>query len=149
MKYCPQCGAQVEDAGVFCPTCGYQFETQQASTAHKSYNSRQDAEQQDANENRAMGIMAYIGPLVFIPAFAAKGSRFAQFHANQGIWLLIAEGAASIIHALIPYKIWFLRWPIGLLWIPLTIFAVMGIIAAAKGEKKVLPLMANLPKLFK
>ena len=45
----------------------------------------------DVNANKVMGVLAYLGILVLIPIFAAKGSKFARSHANQGLILLILE----------------------------------------------------------
>lgn len=38
----------------------------------------------DIQNNKVMAILAYFGILVLIPIFAAKESKFARFHANQG-----------------------------------------------------------------
>ena len=42
---------------------------------------------QDINANKPMGILSYIGILVLVPIFTARESRFAMFHAEQGITL--------------------------------------------------------------
>ena len=49
----------------------------------------EEFEQEDIQNNKTMAILAYIGILVLIPIFAAKESKFARFHANQGLVLLI------------------------------------------------------------
>ena len=46
------------------------------------------ADPQDVQANKVMAILAYFGLLVFVPLFAAKESRFARFHTNQGLILL-------------------------------------------------------------
>ena len=51
----------------------------------------------DIKNNTVMGVLAYLGLLVFIPMFAAKESKFAQFHANQGLLLLILWIASGVI----------------------------------------------------
>lgn len=43
-----------------------------------------------------MAVLAYFGILVLIPILAAKESKFARFHANQGLILLITGVAYSI-----------------------------------------------------
>jgi uncharacterized membrane protein len=51
----------------------------------------------DAAANKVYGILAYLGILVAISIFAApKSSRFARFHANQGLVLFIAIVAAEV-----------------------------------------------------
>jgi len=44
-----------------------------------------------------MAILAYLTWLVLIPLFAAKESKFARFHCNQGIVLAVAEIIAVIV----------------------------------------------------
>ncbi|MBR5426739.1 MAG: hypothetical protein IK118_00195, partial [Clostridia bacterium] len=55
----------------------------------------------DVQANKAMGVLAYLSWLVLIPIFAAKNSRFARFHANQGIVLAIAWTAWWIVQAIL------------------------------------------------
>ena len=54
----------------------------------------------DIQNNKAMGILSYIGLLVLIPIFAAKDSKFARFHANQGLVLVIAQAIVTTVHPL-------------------------------------------------
>jgi len=95
----------------------------------------------DAEQNKIMGILAYI--IFLIPLLAAKESRFAMYHANQGLVLffgIIAVMFASIILAFIPIVGWLISF---CAWIGLMVFAIMGIINASKGECKPLPLIGN------
>ena len=98
----------------------------------------------DAQQNKAMGILAYIGPLVLVPIFAAKDSKFARFHANQGLVLLIANAALSILGAILGLITWvlklFLVWPFQVLCVVLIVF---GIVSAAKGQCKELPIVGK------
>ena len=97
-----------------------------------------------------MAILAYFGPLVLIPIFAAKQSKFARYHSNQGLVLLIASilyGIAynilsSIILA-ISWRLYFIVSIIGLVSIVITILAIIGIINAATGKAKELPLIGK------
>ena len=42
---------------------------------------------QDIQNNKIMAILSYFGILVLVPILAAKESKFARFHANQGLIL--------------------------------------------------------------
>ena len=43
-----------------------------------------------SNENdKIMGILAYVGILVVVPLFAGGNSKFVKYHANQGLVLFI------------------------------------------------------------
>lgn len=106
----------------------------------------------DIQQNKVMSILAYIGILVLIPIFAAKNSKWARFHANNGLVLLIAEVAIAFtfgILGMIPYVGW-LFGVIGYLCglVP-TALAVFGIVNAARGKAKELPVIGGKIKILK
>lgn len=106
----------------------------------------------DAQDNKAMGILAYLGILVLVPIFAAKESSFARFHANQGLVLLLAEVAYGIVVAIlsaiflaISLSLWLvINTILGILWIAFAVWAILGIVNAAKGEMKPLPIIGGI-----
>ena len=105
---------------------------------------------QDINSNKAMAILAYFGPLVLIPIFAAKQSKFARYHSNQGLVLLIASILYGIAYSIlssiilaISWRLYFIVSIIGLVSIVITILAIIGIINAATGKAKELPLIGK------
>jgi uncharacterized membrane protein len=99
-----------------------------------------------------MAILAYLGILVIIPIAAAKNSKFATYHANQGLILLIAEfilsAAASVSSAFfgllnIGFFIALYHitvWPLSLLLLALVI---LGIFNAASGKARELPVIGR------
>jgi uncharacterized membrane protein len=95
---------------------------------------------QDVEKNKVMAILAYI--IFFIPLIAARESRFAMFHANQGLVLFLAAVVINIVGGIIPFIGWFLILPFG--WIAVLVFAIIGIINASKGETKPLPLIGGI-----
>lgn len=116
--------------------------TTDANTAVKSADGAKatGATREDIEKNKVMGILAYLGILVLVPLLAAKESPFAQYHANQGLILFIAGiivGAAAAV----PIIGWFLIAPIGSIF--LFVLAIMGLINAAQGEMKPLPLIGH------
>lgn len=104
----------------------------------------------DANDiqaNKAMGILAYIGPLVFIPMFACKNSKFAQSNAEQGIMLFIFEAiisVLSVIFAFIPVVGTVFGIIFYLLDLGLCVIAILGIVFSAQGRVKDLPIVGQL-----
>ena len=98
----------------------------------------------DAEKNKAMAIIGYIVPILFfIPLVTdAKNSPFAKYHANQQLDLLLAAIAVNIVGGIIPIIGWFIILPLGS--IALIVFAIMGIINAAKGAMKPLPLIGGI-----
>ncbi|MDR0519654.1 MAG: SHOCT domain-containing protein [Clostridiales Family XIII bacterium] len=132
---------------------GYQRAQHVPGTPYGSY-------QEDAEANKVFGILAYIGFLCFISAFAApKESRYSRFHANQGLVLFIFEVAGSIVLAIIGgaaaasgvwtfgvgFGIAFLVGGIRAIYgILMTVLSIMGIINAAKGEERQLPVIGGI-----
>ena len=102
----------------------------------------------DVDKNKIFAVLAYLGILFLVPLLAAKESRFARYHTNQGVVLFIAAIICSVggsILSFIPF--------VGCLVLPavmigILVFVVMGIINAAKGECKPLPLIGQY-KLIK
>ena len=98
----------------------------------------------DINQNKIMAILAYFGILVVIPIFAAKESKFARFHANQGLVLFIASVAYWIMLEIIKSII--VSISTGLLLIT-TVLGIMGIVNAATGKAKELPIIGKFSLL--
>jgi len=113
----------------------------------------------DVANNKAMAILAYI--FFVIPLLAAPQSKFARFHANQGLLVFILW-CVAVIGSIIIEAIWTLSGAIltlpGVIWfffgcfvhiVPVAlfiiaiIFSIMGIINAANGERTRLPLIGH------
>ena len=110
----------------------------------------------DAQDNKIMGILAYLGILVLVPIFAAKESRFARFHANQGLILCIAAIALYVVFYIVAFIFLFIVPALtvltliltSLVWIGVLVFMIIGIINVTKGEMKELPIIGKY-KLLK
>ncbi len=104
------------------------------------------SDEADAEKNKGMAILAYF--IFFLPMLTdAKDSKFAMFHANQSLVLLLAGIGVSVIGSIIPFLGWFLILPFGTLII--IIFWIMGIVNAAGGKMKELPLIGGIHILDK
>ena len=102
---------------------------------------------QDINANKTMGILAYFGLLVLVPIFTARQSRFAMFHAEQGITLCIGchiIGILAVVLGLIPAVGWVFSLIFGLVGILFLVLMILGIINAANGQAKELPVLGKL-----
>ena len=112
-------------------------------------NTRDITEEMDPNDiqqNKVMAILAYLSWLVLIPLLAAKESKFARFHCNQGLILAIAEIACWIIFGIlgiIPYIGIIFRIIGWLADIAFFVLAVLGIINAYNGKAKELPIIGK------
>lgn len=158
MAFCSKCGAQVEDGTGFCPSCGapigtpqqgqQQYQQPQYQAPPQYYQTPVD----DVSANKGMAVLAYIGILVLIPIFAAKNSPFARYHSNQGLVLFIAEVAYSILKAIIVAIFAAISYTLGNIFniilglasIAFLVFAIMGIVNAARGEAKPIPLFGGI-----
>ena len=100
----------------------------------------------DIEGNKVMAILAYIGILVLIPLLAAKDSKFARFHCNQGLVLFIAELIISIVLGIlgaIPKIGWIFGIIGSLVGICFLVLVIIGIINAVNGKAKELPLVGK------
>jgi uncharacterized membrane protein len=94
----------------------------------------------DIEKNKVMAILAYI--IFFIPLIAAPDSKFAKYHANQGLLLLLFCIAFSIVSSVIPIIGWFILGPICSI-LGLILF-ILGIINASQGKAKPLPVIGGI-----
>lgn len=97
-------------------------------------------DQKDIQENKIFAVLSYLGILVLVPLLAKKESRFAMFHAKQGLVLLIG---------------WAIGWILSFVFIGfildiiLIIFSIWGLINAATGKMTKLPVIGDLAEKFK
>lgn len=178
MPYCPKCGSVLEDDAAFCGICGASVAKTQAQAAAQSqtqaaapqYNApAQPAkvqpapemptdEQADIAENKVYAALSYFGPLVLVPIFASPKSKFARFHANQGLLLCcvyVAEIIVTILLNLIKVTKYYFGIPYRatpvlitilctLLWLGAVALAVLGAINAGTGKYKKLPVIGEI-----
>ena len=98
----------------------------------------------DISNNKVMAILAYFGILVLVPLFAAKESPFARFHTNQGIILFIAFIICWILVMVLSAISSWLGLIGTILYIAVGVLAIIGIINAATGKAKQLPLIGGI-----
>lgn len=176
---------QANDEAKFCEVCGARLVS--AGEQHANENLAEEAKKESANANRpndaqagftapgtaarseaadmeygkAMAVLAYLNILVLIPLLAAKDSKFARYHTNQGmiLWItwiiafvalrILAAVAALLagtiilagLSALLLILICILALAVWGLYIALV---VIGIINAATGVTKELPVIGKL-----
>ncbi len=157
MALCKKCGAEVPEGANVCPACG-----EPASVSAQAQNIAQDftntadftaeCDPSDIEQNKVMGVLAYIGILFLIPLLAAPNSKFARFHANQGLVLFLANialgivfGILMVIFAFIPIVGLIINSILGLAISAIClVFMILGIVNAATGKAKELPLIGKI-----
>lgn len=170
MAFCSNCGSECVTGAKYCPNCG-QATAQAAGPQFSSEGQYQQPrqrvyaspEEKDIAENKVFAILSYFFLLVLVPIFAAPKSRFARFHANIGLNIAICEAAVMIIFEVIKavaFNSWYyilygfstgrvvvsvIEW---ILLIALFVFAVIGIVDAAQGKMRDIPVFSKI-KLLK
>lgn len=97
-------------------------------------------DQKDIEENKIFAVLSYLGILVIVPLLAKKDSKYAMFHAKQGLVLMIG---------------WVISWLLSFVFIGfvldvvMIVFSIWGIINAATGKYAKLPVFGNLAEKFK
>lgn len=101
----------------------------------------------DPNEIRSttsLCILCYFGPLFLVPMFVNKNSPYTKFHVNQGIVFLLLSailGVVSRILSWIPFIGALISSVIG---ISIFVLMIIGIVNAAQGKAKRLPIIGNI-----
>ncbi len=91
----------------------------------------------DVASHKGMSVLAYLSILLLIPLLAAKDSPYARFHVNQGLVLLIAELVFRLIGKAV-------SWIGTLGGIFCFVLMIIGIVNAARGKFKELPLIGKI-----
>ena len=97
----------------------------------------------DIESNKIMAVLCYISILWLVPLLAAKESKFAQYHVNQGIILTIigvVVGIVGIILGLIPVVGLILTTVLSL--VPF-FGMIIGILNAVHGRARELPIVGS------
>ncbi len=105
------------------------------------------ADPADVEKNKTMAILSYF--IFFLPLITdAKDSPFAKFHANQSLVLLLFIIVGNVVAGMLSFVlIGFLLMPI--LGLAALVFWIMGIMNAANGKMKELPLIGGIHLLDK
>lgn len=160
MAFCNKCENQLPDGANNCPNCGApagntQQNTQNAQDFVNNMMNTNDTtsqfDPQDINNNKGMSVLAYIGFLFLVPLLACPNSKFARYHTNQGLVLFLLEFALGVVTGIlgiIPIAgliIGGLLSAVGGIFT--LVLMIMGIINAAQGQAKELPLIGKITLL--
>lgn len=94
----------------------------------------------DVEENKAVAALSYAWILCLVPLLGKRDSKFAQFHAKQGLVLFVVELAAGLV-------VWFPFFG-QLLMLGLIVVSVMGIVKTVNGEWWKIPYIYEWSKKF-
>ncbi len=150
----PQYGAQ--------PPCGYPRYGTQQNYGYAPYGAQppytaEAFDPTDIQSNKLHAVLAYLGILVLVPLLAAKHSPFARYHTNQGLVLLIVNTVLRVLLQIAAFftgflssepvfslLLGFLSWA---LVIGINVLMILGVVHAATGAVKPLPLIGSIQLL--
>ena len=89
-------------------------------------------DKKDIENNKIIAALGYVWILCLIPLFLKRNSKFAQFHAKQGVLLLIVEIVAFVIPVI--------GW---LLYMIALAYALIGIKSALEGKYWEMPILGK------
>lgn len=153
MANCKKCNAQLEEGNEKCKFCGEDnsiFAGITSGGIDEVVNNLNDTpdttaefDEEDIKNNKIMAILAYLEILVLVPILAAKDSKFARYHANQGLILFITSlilGIVSGVLNFLPVIGWLFSICVSF---SILLLMILGIINAANGKAKELPIMGK------
>ena len=175
MAFCKNCGQQLNDGAEFCANCGTSQSAQQPQANNNQAQQQAPIQPQvmtgdaDVQATKSVAWLSYLGILFLIPMFAKKTSDYCRFHVNQGAtffalelaYTIVTEILKAICRAVFPgqwkyalftayyydqhiiTKIVSIIFALGS--IALCVLAIIGIVNAATGKKKELPLIGQIP----
>ena len=118
----------------------------------------------DVQQNRGIAWLSYVGLLFLIPLFVRKASAYCQYHVKQGVTLFVCDIAyfiaksiiLAIIDAIVPgkryfgyvfhsgvYNVFNVIFNLGAIFF--VVLMIIGIVNAASGKMKELPLIGKIP----
>lgn len=144
MKTCGKCGRNVDSGMKFCPVCGTSFENDRRRR-------KQAFDSADIQNNKVMAVFAYMGILVLIPMLAAKESKFARYHARQGLALLMVEMMFAVSYCIlslivlsISWRLYFIVKIMGMAGFLFPVLAMIGIRNVIGGRARKLPVIGSI-----
>ena len=115
------------------------FENQKTVMKPETLQSQEDTYTvEDIEKGKTMAGLSYL--IFFLPLVACPESKYAKFHANQALPLLIAAIAGNVILGIVPVIGWMLMPIFGLGVLAL---GIMGLINGFGGKAKRLPLIGK------
>lgn len=115
MKYCPKCGAQMEDNAAFCPNCGNNAQPNgspnqapvYAAPEPDPFDHTEEFDAKDISENKVLCMLVYLMSAIGIiyALLAGKDSKYVAFHVRQALKFEVVTILLGIVMALLFWTI--------------------------------------------
>lgn len=158
MGVCKKCGAKILPGIHTCPSCGSAVPDENSAWRGKTVpigkwgaDRTAQFDSADIEENKMAAAFSYFGVLVIVPLFMAKGSKYARWHAGQGLALLAASIAYSIAYSVLAGLLLSVAWEFyyvlriaRLAWPAFPLLSVLGAANAINGKAAELPVIGRI-----
>ena len=140
---CPRCDFIVSKKDNYCPYCGEPLKAIIIEKENENNYINYEYSSEDIEKNKLIAGLSYFSFLFILTFIISPNSKFAKFHANQGIILCIARAICSIIVGvleLVPEYQVIAEYIVDGVFLLLSIY---GLISALKGKANRLPLIGK------
>lgn len=158
MGVCKKCGADIWPGVQICPSCGAAVGNENSagwgrtvSIGKWGADRTAQFDSADIAENKAAAAFSYFGILVIVPLFMAKGSKYARWHAGQGLALLAASVLYSTAYSVLAGLLLSVSWEfyyvlriVRLAWLAFPLLSVLGAVNAVNGKAAELPIIGKI-----
>lgn len=101
-----------------------------------------------SGKNIGMAVVAYF--IFFIPLLTEdKKDPYVMYHVKQGLITTIFYVGLGVIQAILLLPLLFIWWIWWVLWVILVVIWLIGIINAATGKQKPVPIIGKIGESFK
>ena len=109
---------------------------------------KSSAASQQIEEGKVCALLAYllVGIIWYFADEKMKKNNFAKYHTKQALVLLVVGVVGSLVLGIVPVLGWFI---LPFFTLATIILAVLGIINAANGAQKELPIIGQFANKFK
>ena len=143
---CPQCGNDTFNNGS-CSTCGYSISSGNGGfnvNGFKGFGDDSHFPDDEVNNGKVLAILGYIfGFLFFLPlVIGGKKTSYGLYHANNAFVLFIANLIINSLSRFLPFTA--AKAVFSLLDLAIIVLAILGIVFAATGAKKKIPIIGEI-----
>ena len=139
MKFCPNCGTQMEDNAAFCPKCGVQPNAAPNVTYAPvdPYDHTAEFDPQDISDNKVYAMLVYLmGTIgIIIALLAAQNSRFVAFHVRQAL-KIVAVNLLMVIASAVLFWTIIVPFAAGVMAVVLWVIKIICFFQVCSGKAK-------------